>query len=166
MKEIFDKVFKDLGYENNTKIVKSNKDADYQCDDLFLLAKKYSKSPMEIGLKVVEEINKIDNFSNYFKEVSFSNPGFINIKVSDYYICDSLRNLINKERFGIDQQNNTIVLDYGGPNVAKPLHVGHLRSAIIGQAVNNILKFAGNNTISDIHLGDFGTQMGQVIYGI
>ena len=166
MKEVFDKVFKELGYENDTRIVKSNMDADYQCDDLFKLAKVYHKAPMVIGSEVVEKINSLDNFSNYFKEVTFSNPGFINIKVSDYYICNSLRNLINKDFLGSTKENETIVLDYGGPNVAKPLHVGHLRTAIIGQAINNILKFKGNKVIADVHLGDIGTQMGQVIYGI
>ena len=166
MKELFDKVFKDLGYENQTKIIKSNKEADYQCDDLFKLAKIYHKSPVDIGKAFIDKINLEKDFSKYFKEVSFAQPGFINIKVSDEYICGQLRELMGKEKFGILKENKKIVLDYGGPNVAKPLHVGHLRTAIIGQAINNILKFAGNETISDVHLGDFGTQMGQVIYGI
>ena len=73
---------------------------------------------------------------------------------------------MNKNKFGIKEKHNKIVLDYGGPNIAKPLHVGHLRTAIIGEAINNILKFQGNKTISDVHLGDIGAQMGQVIYGI
>ena len=83
MKELFDKIFKDLGYENNTKIVKSNKDSDFQCDDCFRLAKEYHTSPMEIGKNVVDKINEDKEFSKYFKEVTFANPGFINIKVSD-----------------------------------------------------------------------------------
>ena len=166
MKEIFDKVFKELGYDNDTRIIKSNKDADYQCDDCFKLAKLYHKSPMEIGNDVVSKINDLEEFSKYFKEVSFANPGFINITVSDEYICLTLKELMTKERLGAFSEEKTIVLDYGGPNVAKPLHVGHLRPAIIGQAINNILKFKGNKTIADVHLGDIGTQMGQVIYGI
>ena len=166
MKEIFNDVFKKLGYDVDVKIIKSNKDADFQCDDLFRIAKKYHKSPMEIGNEIVEEINNLSNFSKYFKEVVFALPGFINIKVSDQYICDQLRLLMQKEKFGVIKGNKKIVLDYGGPNVAKPLHVGHLRSAIIGQAINNILKFASNDTIADVHLGDFGLQIGQVIYGI
>ena len=166
MKEIFNDVFKKLVYDVDVKIIKSNKDADFQCDDLFRIAKKYHKSPMEIGNEIVEEINNLSNFSKYFKEVVFALPGFINIKVSDQYICDQLRLLMQKEKFGVIKGNKKIVLDYGGPNVAKPLHVGHLRSAIIGQAINNILKFASNDTIADVHLGDFGLQIGQVIYGI
>ena len=73
---------------------------------------------------------------------------------------------MQKDKLGATLENETIVIDYGGPNVAKPLHVGHLRTAIIGQAINNILKFKGNHTIGDVHLGDIGAQMGQVIYGI
>ena len=165
MKKIFDDVFKELGYENATKIIKGN-NTDYQCDDLFKLAKAYHKSPSQIGDEVIGKINDLDNFGDYFKEVTFSNPGFINITVSDKYICDKLRELMSKEVLGATVQNKKIVLDYGGPNVAKPLHVGHLRSAIIGQAINNILKFTGNDTIADVHFGDFGLQMGQVIYGI
>lgn len=166
MEKILNEVLKKLGYDEEVKIIKSNKDADFQCDDCFKLAKKYHKSPMEIGNEIVLEINNLDNFSKYFKEVTFSNPGFINIKVSDEYICNQLRLLMDQDNLGILKENKKIVLDYGGPNVAKPLHVGHLRSAVIGQAINNILKFAGNDTIADVHLGDFGLQIGQVIYGI
>lgn len=165
MKKLFDKVFKELGYENDTTIIKSN-NADYQCDDLFKLAKVYHKSPVVIGNEFVDKINSLSDFNKYFKEVTFSAPGFININVSDEYICDKLRSLMSKDILGAVKQSDKIVLDYGGPNVAKPLHVGHLRSAIIGQAINNILKFVGNETIADVHLGDFGLQMGQVIYGI
>ena len=165
MKKIFDNIFKELGYENNTRIITSN-NADFQCDDLFKLAKTYHKSPIEIGNEVVQKINSLNNFSVYFKEVTFSKPGFININVSDEYINTKLNELMNKDILGAEKQNKKIILDYGGPNVAKPLHVGHLRSAIIGQAINNILKFVGNETLADVHLGDFGLQMGQVIYGI
>lgn len=166
MQEIFTKVFKELGYEINAKIVKSNKDADYQCDDCFKLAKNYHKAPIVVAGEVVEAIKKEENFDDYFKEVEAAMPGFINIKVSDKFICDNLKSLMEKEILGATKENETIVIDYGGPNVAKPLHVGHLRAAIIGQSINNILKFKGNKTIGDVHLGDIGLQMGQVIYGI
>ncbi len=166
MEKLFNKIFKQLGYDNNTKIIKSNKDADFQCDDCFKLAKIYHKSPMAIGEEVVKALQEDADFEKYFKEVSFAAPGFINIKVSDMYICTKLKELIKKEILGATKENNMIVIDYGGPNVAKPLHVGHLRSAVIGQAINNILKFKGNKTVGDVHLGDIGTQMGQVIYAI
>ena len=166
MQELFLEAFKKIGYEITPKIVKSNKDVDFQCDDCFKLAKNYHKSPLQIASEIVTEINNNPKFQDYFKEVSVASPGFINIKVSDKYICDNLRKLMQKEILGATKENKTIVLDYGGPNVAKPLHVGHLRSAIIGQAINNILRYKGNKTIGDVHLGDIGLQMGQVIYGI
>lgn len=166
MQELFLETFKNLGYDITPKIVKSNKEADFQCDDCFKLAKIYHKSPLQIASEIVTEINNNPKFQDYFKEVSAATPGFINIKVSDKYICDNLRKLMQKEILGATKENKTIVLDYGGPNVAKPLHVGHLRSAIIGQAINNILRYKGNKTIGDVHLGDIGLQMGQVIYGI
>lgn len=166
MQELFNQTFKELGYDINPKIVKSNKDADFQCDDAFKLAKTYHKNPLQIASEIVSNINNSEKFSEYFKEVSVANPGFINIKVSDKYICDSLKKLMKEDILGATKESSTIVLDYGGPNVAKPLHVGHLRSAVIGQAINNILSYKGNKTISDVHLGDIGLQMGQVIYGI
>ena len=160
---ILQDVFKSLGYDETIKIVSSKFD-DFQCDVLFTMAKKYHDSPISIGKRVVEEVYKLDNFSHYFKSVEIKGAGFINICVSDEFINECLKDLIDD--FGFKSRNKTVILDYGGPNVAKPLHVGHLRSAIIGQAINNILKFTGYKTISDVHLGDFGLQMGQVIYGI
>ena len=154
MQELFLEAFKKIGYEITPKIVKSNKDVDFQCDDCFKLAKNYHKSPLQIASEIVTEINNNPKFQDYFKEVSVASPGFINIKVSDKYICDNLRKLMQKEILGATKENKTIVLDYGGPNVAKPLHVGHLRSAIIGQAINNILRHKGNKTIGDVYLGD------------
>lgn len=167
LENILSKTFMDLGYDINVRVSVSNiEGVDFQCDDAFKLAKVYKKAPMIIGEEVVNELNNLSDFSHFFKTVILANPGFINIVVSDKFICDNLREIMADDKFGIDLDNKKIVLDYGGPNVAKPLHVGHLRTAIIGQAINNILKFQGNETISDVHLGDIGMQMGQVIYGI
>ncbi|MCI9110382.1 MAG: arginine--tRNA ligase [Bacilli bacterium] len=166
MEQLFEKVFKELGYDVKPKVVKSNKDADFQCDDAFKLAKEYHKAPFMIANEVVDKIKTEPLFNDYFKEVSVAGPGFINIIVSDTYINKKLKKLMNQEILGATKEDKTIVVDYGGPNVAKPLHVGHLRAAVIGQAINNILKYKGNKTIGDVHLGDIGTQMGQVIYGI
>ncbi len=164
---IFEEVFKKIGYSLNVKVIKSKEEnVDFQCDNLFGLAKEYHKAPLVIGEEVVKAVNEIDYFSLYFKSVTLANPGFINICVSDEFINKTLKELMNKDKFGVKNEHNTIVIDYGGPNVAKPLHVGHLRTAIIGQAIYNILKFKGNRVIGDVHLGDIGTQMGQVIYGI
>ena len=119
-----------------------------------------------IGDEVIEEIKGRDDFDLYFKSIEVVKPGFININVSDKLINLSLKELMDSEKLGSTVEDKTIIVDYGGPNVAKPLHVGHLRTAIIGQAIYNILKFKGNKVIGDVHLGDIGTQMGQVIYGI
>ncbi len=167
LEEILKNAMQELNYNYEPKVIKSNVEAvDFQCDDAFKLAKEYHKAPFVIAEEIVTKIKEDKNFSNYFKEISVSKPGFINISVSDTLINKSLKELITQDKFGVNKENETIVLDYGGPNVAKPLHVGHLRTAIIGQAINNILKFKGNKTIADVHLGDIGTQMGQVIYGI
>ena len=167
LESILNSVFHKLGYETAVEVIKSKVDGvDFQCDNLFKLAKSYHKAPFMIGDEIIKEVKKIDNFDDYFKSVECVKPGFINICVSDKFINMTLNEIIEKDRFGISLDNDVIVLDYGGPNVAKPLHVGHLRTAIIGQAINNILTFKGNKVISDVHLGDIGTQMGQVIYGI
>ena len=167
LESILNKTLKQLNYDYQTKIVKSNiEGVDFQCDDAFKLAKEYHKAPFIIAEEIVNKIKENEECQTYFKEISVAKPGFINIVVSDKLINDSLRELMQKDKLGSAEENETIVLDYGGPNIAKPLHVGHLRTAIIGQAINNILKFKGNKTISDVHLGDIGAQMGQVIYGI
>lgn len=167
LENILNETLKTLNYDYETKIVKSNIDGvDFQCDDAFKLAKIYHKAPFIIAEEIVNKLKENENFKEYFKEVNVAKPGFINIITSDKLINNTLKELMKKDKLGIKRENNKIVLDYGGPNIAKPLHVGHLRTAIIGQAINNILKFKGNTTISDVHLGDIGAQMGQVIYGI
>lgn len=164
IEKIFNEEFKSLGYDITCKIISSKeKNADFQCDDLFKLAKIYHKAPITIGTEVVEKLKK---HKKIFKTIECVKPGFINISVTDEFINENLRQLIKDKKLKVKPSKSTIVLDYGGPNVAKPLHVGHLRTAIIGQSINNILKFTGNKTISDVHLGDIGTQMGQVIFGI
>ena len=167
LEEILNQTLKQLNYNYNVKIVKSNiEGTDFQCDDCFKLAKEYHEAPLIIAEKIVNKLKENPNYQTYFKNITAAKPGFININVSDKLINISLKELMNKNKFGVKEKHNKIVLDYGGPNIAKPLHVGHLRTAIIGEAINNILKFQGNKTISDVHLGDIGAQMGQVIYGI
>lgn len=163
--------FNNLGYDESwIKVVKSNRPelCDFQINSVFGLAKKFGKSPKEIGESLIEEIKKIEDLDHYISKIEFVMPGFINITVSDKFISNELNDMINQGNFGIDKikENVTCVVDYGGPNIAKPLHVGHLRPAIIGESINRILKEKGYHTISDVHLGDIGLQMGQVIYGL
>ena len=136
---------------------------DYQYNGAMSLAKTYHDNPMNIATKIKDSIKDF----NELKSVSVANPGFINIKLSDEFLIDfaneTLKDITSNYNLGI---NKTIFLDYGGPNVAKVLHVGHLRSANVGQALNNLCKAVGCTTISDIHLGDWGRPMGMVILEI
>ena len=158
-----------LNYNEDVVINKSNRLdlCDYQYNGIFKLSSIYHKKPMEIGEEIVNSIRMRKDFDHYFKSVEFANPGFINIKISDILINECLTRMNEMNKFGIEEENElTYVIDYGGPNIAKPLHVGHLRPAIIGEAIKRILKFKGCKVIADVHFGDFGLQMGQVIYGI
>ena len=157
---------KKIGYELDAITLNPSNRPDlgeYQYNGAMMLAKIYHDSPMNIATKIVEEIK---DFSE-FKSISIAHPGFINITLSDGFLIDfaneSLQDITSNYNLNI---NKTIFLDYGGPNVAKVLHVGHLRSANIGQALNNLCKAVGAHTISDIHLGDWGRPMGMVILEI
>lgn len=169
LEQIFQNVFDKMGYDISVKVIKSNRIdlCDYQCDNVFALAKQYHKNPIEIGQELVDELNKISDFDDYFEEILFVKPGFINIKVSNKFINKYIRILKNDFKALIPKmKSETYVLDFGGPNVAKPLHVGHMRTILVGESMTRILKFLGQKTISDVHLGDYGLQIGQVIYGV
>ena len=167
--KIINETCRDLEYKN-IKIILSNREelCDYQSDSAFILAKEHKKAPFVVGNEIVETINKMDNFSDYFTKVEFVAPGFINITLSDKMINDYLIKMNTEDKFGIKKPNKKelFFLDYGGYNIAKPLHIGHLRPTIIGESIKRIIKFKGHDTIADVHLGDYGLQMGQVIYGI
>lgn len=163
-------IFVDCGYDvTNITISKANNRdiCDFQCNDIFRLSKQFLKNPIELGSFIVSKINDIDNFSDYFDCVSFVNPGFINIKVSNKLINKYIRIMCDDEKKLLNLSNSeTFVIDYGGPNVAKPLHVGHMRTAIVGESIKRIINYMGHKTISDVHLGDFGLQIGEVIYAV
>lgn len=171
LEEVIKPVFNEKGYDSSyAKISISNRPelCDFQINSVFRIAKKMHKNPLEVGEDLVLSLNNIQNFSDYFERIEFVKPGFINIKISDKFITNNLNNIINQGNCGIEKikENITCVVDYGGPNIAKPLHVGHIRPAVIGQAIYNILKEKGYKVIGDVHLGDIGLQMGQVIYGL
>jgi arginyl-tRNA synthetase len=148
------------------KVVKSNRPdlCDYQFDGAFQLAKLYKKSPMEIA----EEISCVLRESSYFKKVEAVTPGFINMTLSDSFMNQILRDMKKFPKFNLPQVEPTLtyVIDYGGPNIAKPLHVGHLRPAIVGESIKRIIAYVGHKVIGDVHFGDFGLQIGEVIYGM
>ena len=158
------KAFGEAGYdEKYARVSLSNRPdlCEYQCNGAMAAAKEYHKVPIMIAKAVVEAMQG----SEVFGEVQAVNPGFINMKVNNEYLSQYLNGMEKDERMGCEKAENpkTIMIDYGGPNVAKPLHVGHLRSAIIGESVKRIARFAGHKVIGDVHLGDWGLQMGLII---
>ena len=134
---------------------------EYQCNGALPAAKLYHKAPIQIAQAVAAELSG----STLFERVEAVNPGFLNMKLSGACLAQYLTEMAQSSRLGVPQEEapKTIVLDYGGPNVAKPLHIGHLRSAIIGESVKRIDRWFGNRVIGDIHLGDWGLQMGLII---
>ncbi|MBR1984310.1 MAG: arginine--tRNA ligase, partial [Clostridia bacterium] len=156
--------FKKLGIDNKVVVTFSNRPeiCDFQCNSSFEIAKKLQKSPVEIANLIVENLGIKDDY-----EISVLN-GFINFTLTNKKLKEIANNLLNHENFGFEKLSNgeTIMIDYGGPNVAKPLHVGHLRSAIIGETIKRLALFMGYNVIGDVHLGDWGLQMGLTIAGL
>ena len=167
--KIIEELFIKNGIED-IKVSKSNRPdlCDYQSNDIFKIAKKEGKSPIEVGKEVELKINDIKNFNDYFESVQFVAPGFLNIKINNNFICNVLRKMSSDNKFNIQlpEKSETFVVDYCGSNVAKPLHVGHMRTTIVGESIARIIRFMGHKTICDVHLGDYGLQIGEVIYAI
>ncbi|MBR2047806.1 MAG: arginine--tRNA ligase [Oscillospiraceae bacterium] len=155
--------FVDAGYDASFgRVTVSNRPdlCEYQCNGALSAAKTYKCAPIQIAKAVVEKLDEGD-----YSLVEAVMPGFINLKLSDSFLQNYLEAMRTAPDFGVEKvgAGKTIVVDYGGPNVAKPLHIGHLRSAIIGEAMKRLHKFMGYNAIGDIHLGDWGLQMGLII---
>ena len=158
-----------IKHDDITVTISNHRDlCDYQSNDLFKISKINNLDINELGNNLINEMQKDEKNTFYFKSLTFAKPGFLNITISDEFINKNLKNMGNQGHLGIEKTNNpeTFVLDYGGPNVAKPLHVGHMRTAIVGESIKRIINYKGHKTISDVHLGDFGMQIGQVIYGV
>jgi len=156
--------FEAAGYDRNyAKVTLSNRPdlCEYQCNGAMAGAKAYHKAPIMIAQDVVAKLEG----SGCFCDVQAVNPGFINLKLDERFVADYLDEMETDEDLGLNKTDKPkmIVIDYGGPNVAKPLHVGHLRSAIIGESVKRIARKMGHNVLGDIHLGDWGYQMGLII---
>ena len=169
LEKIVKESLENLNYDIDVNVIKSNRPelCDYQFDGCFKLASIYKKNPIEIGEEVTKDINSRVDFNEYFDNVEFVRPGFINMTLSNKLINNLLKGMNNNEKFNIKQEKEELYfLDYGGANVAKPLHVGHMRTAIIGESIKRILNYMGHKTICDVHLGDYGLQIGEVIYGI
>ena len=157
-------IFASLGFDTKFAFVKTSDRpdlSDFQCNGALALAKSEHKNPREIAAQIAEELKKDPNFET----ISVDGPEFINLKINNSLIGKVIDSIGRDERLGCEQitEPKTIVLDFGGPNVAKALHVGHLRSAVIGESIRRIEEFVGNKTISDVHFGDWGTPMGMIL---
>ena len=159
-----EQAFTAAGYDAKfAKVTVSNRPdlCEYQCNGAMAAAKTYKKAPIMIANDIVANLQD----SECFAQVDAVNPGFINLKLKASFVTAFLNEMAGDDTLGVEKEAEpkTILIDYGGPNVAKPLHVGHLRSAIIGESVKRIMRFKGNDVTGDIHLGDWGYQMGLII---
>lgn len=155
--------FEEAGYDRAYgRVTVSNRPdlCEYQCNGALAAAKQYHCAPIKIAQAVVEKLNAED-----YSLVEAVNPGFINLKLSGHFLKEYLETMRTAPKFGAAQigTGKTVVVDYGGANVAKPLHIGHLRPAIIGESLKRLYKYLGYNAIGDVHLGDWGLQMGLII---
>ena len=158
------KAFTQAGYDASyARVTVSNRPdlCEYQCNGAMAAKKAYQKAP----LMIAEDVVAILKESDLFESVEAVKPGFINIKLAKDFLADYLRQMAQDERLSVEMADKpmTMIVDYGGPNVAKPLHVGHLRSAIIGESIKRMGRFLGHKVIGDVHLGDWGLQMGLII---
>lgn len=156
--------FAECGYDRKyAKVSLSNRPdlCEYQCNGAMAAAKEYKKAPFMIADEVVAKLDK----NPLFDRIESVKPGFINIILSGQAVADYVNEMAQAKQFGYEnpEKPKTVIVDYGGANAAKPLHVGHLRSAIIGESVKRIARFAGHHVIGDVHLGDWGLQMGLII---
>lgn len=164
LQEVMEGGFEQAGYDKKFGFVTVSNRPDlcqYQCNGAMAAAKQYKMAPFQIAEKVVEAVKEND----VFEKIEMVKPGFINITVSGKLLVDFGKDMMTEEKFGIPapEKERTVVIDYGGANVAKPLHVGHLRPAIIGESVKRICRFMGDKVIGDVHLGDWGLQIGLII---
>lgn len=164
LSSIVSQAFASCGYDASLGVVTPSDRLDlcqFQCNGAFAAAKQYHKAPFIVA----EEVAQVLREDGVFSKVEVAKPGFLNLTLTDAFMLSMVNEIGSDPHVGIPQAEKpaTIVLDYGGPNVAKPLHIGHLRSAIIGESIKRMARAAGHRVIGDIHLGDWGLQIGLVI---
>lgn len=167
LSEEMGKAFEAAGYDASLgRVTPSNRPdlCEYQCNGAMAGAKQYRKAPIMIAKEAAEKLAG----SAVFKEAEAVAPGFLNLKLSEEYLLNVVSGMAQEPKFGLElpETPKKIIIDYGGANVAKPLHVGHLRPAVIGESIKRICRYAGHEVIGDVHLGDWGLQMGLVIMGV
>ncbi len=165
LKEKMEDGFEKAGYDKKYGLVSLSNRPDlcqYQCNGAMAAAREYKKAPIRIAGDVVAVLQG----ESLFEKIETVNPGFINITVSGDLLAAQAEKMAGEGRLGVEKKEKpeTVVIDYGGANVAKPLHVGHLRPAIIGESIKRICRFMGDEVIGDAHLGDWGLQMGLIIH--
>jgi len=164
LQEELSTAFEKAGYDKKyAKVTVSNRPdlCQYQCNGALAAAKEYHKAPIQMANEVVAILENSDTFA----QITAQMPGFINIVVSEQFLSDYINQMKADETYGCTKtaSKDTIVIDYGGANVAKPLHVGHLRSAIIGESIKRTARYLGYHVVGDVHLGDWGLQIGLII---
>ena len=167
LSEEMGKAFEAAGYDSALgRVTLSNRPdlCEYQCNGAMAGAKQYRKPPIAIANDVAGQLET----SSVFSEVRAVAPGFLNLKLSEEYLLKAVECMAAEPKFGLEPADRPkkIIIDYGGANVAKPLHVGHIRAAVIGESIKRICRYVGHEVIGDVHLGDWGLQMGLVITGL
>lgn len=162
--QIVAEAFADNGFDPGYgSVEKSNRPdlGQFQCNGALAAAKQYKMNPRQLAQKVVDSLQA----NPILQDISLAGPGFINITLSDEFLADHIQHAAQDERLGCDAVSPVmkIIVDYGGANIAKPLHVGHLRAAIIGESLKRLARFLGHDVLGDVHLGDWGLQMGMII---
>ncbi|HUM71080.1 MAG TPA: arginine--tRNA ligase, partial [Chloroflexota bacterium] len=158
------KAFVQSGYDGRYgEVTVSNRPdlGQFQCNGALPAAKVYGRNPRDIAQQIADHLQA----QPIFKEISLAGPGFINLTLTDEFLADFVQQMADEERLGVTAvaAPRRVLVDYGGANVAKPMHVGHLRAGIIGESIRRLFAYMGDDVIGDVHLGDWGTQMGQVI---
>lgn len=164
LQEEVKQAFEKAGYDGKyAKVTISNRPdlCQYQCNGALAMAKEYHKAPIQMAEQIVELLKQSDTFA----AIAALAPGFINMTVSGEFLAAYINEMRAADKFGLEQpaKKETIVIDYGGANVAKPLHVGHLRSAVIGESIKRTARYIGHKVVGDVHLGDWGLQIGLII---
>ena len=164
LQEEVKQAFEKAGYDGKyAKVTISNRPdlCQYQCNGALAMAKEYHKAPIQMAEQIVELLKQSDTFA----AIAAQAPGFINMTVSGEFLAAYINEMRTADKFGLEQpaKKETIVIDYGGANVAKPLHVGHLRSAVIGESIKRTARYIGHKVVGDVHLGDWGLQIGLII---
>lgn len=164
LQEEVKQAFEKAGYDGKyAKVTISNRPdlCQYQCNGVLAMAKEYHKAPIQMAEQIVELLKQSDTFA----AIAAQAPGFINMTVSGEFLAAYINEMRAADKFGLEQpaKKETIVIDYGGANVAKPLHVGHLRSAVIGESIKRTARYIGHKVVGDVHLGDWGLQIGLII---